>query len=84
MPPTQPCGIPCFAVVFARLMSLDTFLGVRQFVVQLSDGTSMMPGITSRSVSVVESRQYVNVKFLTIRITELYLLGEARPMFRTV
>ncbi|KAF9501730.1 acyl-CoA dehydrogenase NM domain-like protein [Pleurotus eryngii] len=52
MPPTYPCGIPCFAVVFARLVSLQgRFYGIKPFVVQLSDGASMMPGITCRQVT---------------------------------
>ncbi|KAL0945546.1 hypothetical protein HGRIS_014707 [Hohenbuehelia grisea] len=49
MPPTSPCGIPCYAVVFARAIQPDgTDCGVRGFVVQLTDGHRMVPGVTSR------------------------------------
>ncbi|KAG9249965.1 uncharacterized protein F5Z01DRAFT_745808 [Emericellopsis atlantica] len=49
MPPTTPlCTMPRIAVVFARLLVYGEDRGVKTFLVQLTDGDSMCPGITSR------------------------------------
>ncbi|KAJ7485054.1 acyl-CoA dehydrogenase NM domain-like protein [Mycena galericulata] len=47
MPPTTPCGLPCVAVVFARLIVDHVDRGVKPFLVPLHDGHMMYPGITS-------------------------------------
>ena len=53
MPPTTPCaGVPRVAVVFARLMSNNDDLGVRPFIVWLSDSTGMLPGVISRALPI--------------------------------
>ncbi|EIM91538.1 acyl-CoA dehydrogenase NM domain-like protein [Stereum hirsutum FP-91666 SS1] len=51
MPPTIPSGIPCTAVVFARLRVGMSDRGIKPFLVPIHDGRVMYPGITSRSLS---------------------------------
>lgn len=51
MPPTGPCGIPCVAVVYAKLIVRERNHGIKPFVVWLSDGEYMNPGITAKSFS---------------------------------
>ncbi|KAF7298324.1 Acyl-CoA dehydrogenase NM domain-like protein [Mycena kentingensis (nom. inval.)] len=48
MPPTVPCGIPCVAVVMARLVRGGADLGVRPFLVELNDGEHMSPGVVAK------------------------------------
>ncbi|KAF8587129.1 acyl-CoA dehydrogenase NM domain-like protein [Ramaria rubella] len=49
MPPTKPIpGLPRVAVVMARLIVESRDYGVHGFVVDLNDGRTMAPGITSR------------------------------------
>ncbi|CCM05800.1 uncharacterized protein FIBRA_08034 [Fibroporia radiculosa] len=48
MPPTSPLGIPCVAVVFARMMVGGDDHGVKPFVVQLHDGKDMAKGIVCK------------------------------------
>ncbi|KAF8164718.1 acyl-CoA dehydrogenase NM domain-like protein [Crassisporium funariophilum] len=48
MPPTAPCGLPCVGIVFARLKVQGADLGVRPFVVDITDGKQTCPGITSK------------------------------------
>nr|GAT43740.1 acyl-CoA dehydrogenase NM domain-like protein [Mycena chlorophos] len=48
MPPVVPCGIPCVGLVMARLIEHKKDLGVRPFLVNLSDGKDMLPGIVTR------------------------------------
>ncbi|KIJ27122.1 hypothetical protein M422DRAFT_271734 [Sphaerobolus stellatus SS14] len=48
MPPTAPFGIPCVAIIFARLMVAEEDHGIRGFVVMLHHGVSMLPGITCK------------------------------------
>ncbi|KAJ7485061.1 acyl-CoA dehydrogenase NM domain-like protein [Mycena galericulata] len=50
MPPTTPCGLPCVAVVFARLIVDHVDRGVKPFLVPLHDGHMMYPGITSKAL----------------------------------
>jgi acyl-CoA oxidase len=48
MPPVTPLGgLPKVAVVFAQLIVDGVMQGVRTFVVHLTDGTHMYPGITT-------------------------------------
>lgn len=48
MPPVTPLGgLPKVAVVFAQMVVDGVKKGVRTFVVRLTDGTSMCPGITT-------------------------------------
>ncbi|KAJ6630350.1 hypothetical protein B0H10DRAFT_2172852 [Mycena sp. CBHHK59/15] len=49
MPPTVPCGIPCTAIVMARLIDqagVDN--GIKPFLVSINDGKVMFPGISAR------------------------------------
>ncbi|KAH8834131.1 acyl-CoA dehydrogenase NM domain-like protein [Flagelloscypha sp. PMI_526] len=48
MPPTAPIGMPSVAVVFAQLTHNGKHLGLRAFVVPMSNGKLMAKGITSR------------------------------------
>ncbi|KAI0644433.1 acyl-CoA dehydrogenase NM domain-like protein [Trametes meyenii] len=48
MPPTVPAGLPCIAVVFAKLVVNDENHGHRPFVVHLNDGKQMCTGVQSR------------------------------------
>ncbi|KAI0066071.1 acyl-CoA dehydrogenase NM domain-like protein [Artomyces pyxidatus] len=51
MPPTTPCGIPCVAVVFARLVVEGEDRGVKPFLVPLHDGAHMYEGVVSKPLS---------------------------------
>ncbi|KAJ7907009.1 acyl-CoA dehydrogenase NM domain-like protein [Mycena leptocephala] len=51
MPPTTPSGIPCVAIVFARLIVDHTDRGIKSFLVPIHDGHTMCPGIVSRTLS---------------------------------
>ncbi|KAJ7117843.1 acyl-CoA dehydrogenase NM domain-like protein [Mycena epipterygia] len=48
MPPTIPCGLPCVAVVMARLVQAGVDCGVKPFLVPINDGKNMCPGVTAR------------------------------------
>ncbi|KAI0644435.1 acyl-CoA dehydrogenase NM domain-like protein [Trametes meyenii] len=48
MPPTVPAGLPCVAVVFAKLIVNGDDRGHRPFVVPLNDGKQMCAGVQSR------------------------------------
>ncbi|KAI1786331.1 acyl-CoA dehydrogenase NM domain-like protein [Ganoderma leucocontextum] len=48
MPPTVPAGLPCIAVVFARLVVNGEERGHRPFIVSLNDGKQMCTGVQSR------------------------------------
>ncbi|KAH9477756.1 Peroxisomal acyl-coenzyme A oxidase 3 [Psilocybe cubensis] len=48
MPPTAPCGTPVVSVVFARLIVNDEDHGIKPFIVYLSDGVRMNPGISCK------------------------------------
>ncbi|KAJ6567076.1 acyl-CoA dehydrogenase NM domain-like protein [Mycena capillaripes] len=48
MPPTVPCGIPCIAVVMARLFKNGADLGIKPFLVSINDGKVMCPGVVAR------------------------------------
>ncbi|KIJ34163.1 hypothetical protein M422DRAFT_182429 [Sphaerobolus stellatus SS14] len=52
MPPTCPFGLPCVAIVFARLIVAGEDRGIRGFVVKLHDGdeSKMVLGITCKKV----------------------------------
>ena len=50
MPPTVPAGLPCVAVVFAKLIVDGEDRGHRPFVVPLNDGKQMCAGVESRYV----------------------------------
>ncbi|KAL1945615.1 hypothetical protein VTO73DRAFT_1617 [Trametes versicolor] len=47
MPPTVPAGLPCVAVVFAKLIIDDEDRGHRPFIVTLNDGKEMCTGVQS-------------------------------------
>ncbi|KAI0633884.1 acyl-CoA dehydrogenase NM domain-like protein [Trametes polyzona] len=48
MPPTVPAGLPCIAVVFAKLIVNGEDRGHRPFIVSLNDGEQMCAGVQSR------------------------------------
>ncbi|KAF8992117.1 acyl-CoA dehydrogenase NM domain-like protein [Cyathus striatus] len=51
MPPTLPVlGIPCIAIVFARLIVNGEYRGNRPFLVSLNDGYSMGRGVSARQL----------------------------------
>ncbi|KIJ36027.1 hypothetical protein M422DRAFT_179856, partial [Sphaerobolus stellatus SS14] len=51
MPPTAPCGIPCIAVVFARLIVHREDRSIKPFAVPLHDGYTMAKGVTVKVLS---------------------------------
>ena len=55
MPPTVPAGLPCVAVVFARLIVNGEDCGHRPFIVPLNDGKQMCTGIQSRYVTTIRA-----------------------------
>ncbi|KAK0459242.1 uncharacterized protein EV420DRAFT_1269317 [Desarmillaria tabescens] len=48
MPPTVPCGIPCIAIVFARLVVGNADRGIKPFLVPIHDGEHMHAGVQCR------------------------------------
>ncbi|CAK5262914.1 unnamed protein product [Mycena citricolor] len=50
MPPTAPFGIPCVAIVMARLIKNEVNLGIKPFLVPLHDGQTMKPGVHIKQV----------------------------------
>ncbi|KAF7314963.1 Acyl-CoA dehydrogenase NM domain-like protein [Mycena indigotica] len=48
MPPVTPCGIPCVGVVMARLIKNKKDLGVRPFLVNLTNGEDTLAGVVTR------------------------------------
>ncbi|KAJ7226933.1 acyl-CoA dehydrogenase NM domain-like protein [Mycena pura] len=78
MPPTTPCGIPCVAVVFARLIVDRTDRGIKPFLVPIHDGRTMYRGIVSRALSPREGShpvQHSLTYFHQVRLPGTALLG---------
>ncbi|KAJ7488118.1 acyl-CoA dehydrogenase NM domain-like protein [Mycena latifolia] len=50
MAPTTPSGVPCVAVVFARLIVDHEDRGIKPFLVPIHDGRTMHPGIISKKL----------------------------------
>jgi acyl-CoA oxidase len=80
MPPVTPLGgLPKVAVVFAQLIVNGSMHGVRTFVVQLTDGAQMCPGI---STALLPQRpgcrplDHAVTSFDHVRLTRDSLLGE--------
>ncbi|TFY55180.1 hypothetical protein EVJ58_g8413 [Rhodofomes roseus] len=48
MPPTAPAGMPCIAIVFARMMIDGEDHGVKPFVVRLHNGKDMNKGVVCK------------------------------------
>ncbi|KAJ7190697.1 acyl-CoA dehydrogenase NM domain-like protein [Mycena pura] len=79
MPPTTPCGIPCVAVVFARLIVDRMDRGIRPFLVPIHDGRTMYRGIVSRVLSPREGShpvQHTLTYFHKVRLPGTALLGD--------
>ncbi|GJJ05958.1 hypothetical protein Clacol_000145 [Clathrus columnatus] len=55
MPPTCPFGIPCIAIILARLIVDGDDYGIRGFIVKLHDGFKMTPGNLEKPRSIRES-----------------------------
>ncbi|TFY64942.1 hypothetical protein EVG20_g5770 [Dentipellis fragilis] len=78
MPPTNPCGIPCIAVVFARLIVAGANHGIRPFLVPLNDGHTMHRGITAQVLPAREGSTPLNhciTSFDRVRLPADALLG---------
>ncbi|KAJ7099112.1 acyl-CoA dehydrogenase NM domain-like protein [Mycena epipterygia] len=78
MPPTTPCGIPCVAVVFARLIVDHQDRGVKPFLVPLHNGRTMYRGITSKVLSprgASRPVQHALTYFRKVRLPGTALLG---------
>ncbi|KAI0818486.1 acyl-CoA dehydrogenase NM domain-like protein [Trametes gibbosa] len=50
MPPTVPAGLPCVAVVFAKLIVNGEDRGHRPFIVALNDGKQMCTGVQCKQL----------------------------------
>ncbi|KAI0633883.1 acyl-CoA dehydrogenase NM domain-like protein [Trametes polyzona] len=50
MPPTVPAGLPCIAVVFAKLVVNGQDRGHRPFIVALNDGKQMCTGVQCKQL----------------------------------
>ena len=61
MPPTVPAGLPCVAVVFARLIVDGEDRGHRPFIVSLNDGKQMCAGVQSRYAGGETSRTRIRL-----------------------
>ncbi|KAJ7461834.1 acyl-CoA dehydrogenase NM domain-like protein [Mycena galericulata] len=48
MPPTTPVGIPCVAIVFARVIVDGEDYGINPFLVHLNDGHGMASGVVAK------------------------------------
>ncbi|RPD78499.1 acyl-CoA dehydrogenase NM domain-like protein [Lentinus tigrinus ALCF2SS1-7] len=78
MPPTMPAGLPCVAVVFARLMVNGEFRGHRPFVVPLNDGKQMCAGVQSRLLPYrggANPLPHALTTFTNVRLPRSALLG---------
>ncbi|KIJ43416.1 hypothetical protein M422DRAFT_60316 [Sphaerobolus stellatus SS14] len=84
MPPTAPFGIPCVAIVFARLIINGEDHGIRGFVVKLHDGFKMTEGIICRNVQLLPARGasrpvgHSLTYFSEVRLYNNALLGDMR------
>ncbi|KAJ7611300.1 acyl-CoA dehydrogenase NM domain-like protein [Roridomyces roridus] len=79
MPPTTPSGIPCVAVVFARLIVNGVDKGIKPILVPLHDGREMYPGVTSKALSPRGGAQPVEhalTYFKRVRVAGNSLLGK--------
>ncbi|KAI0265329.1 acyl-CoA dehydrogenase NM domain-like protein [Gloeopeniophorella convolvens] len=78
MPPTVPIGIPCIAVVFAKTIVNGDDHGVKPFIVEINDGTTMAPGIISKLLPYRGGSCPINhslTYFKNIRLPRTALLG---------
>ncbi|KAI0267371.1 acyl-CoA dehydrogenase NM domain-like protein [Gloeopeniophorella convolvens] len=88
MPPTVPVGIPCIAVVCAKLLVNGDDYGVRPFIVEINNGTTMAPGVISKLLPHRGGSRPVNhslTYFRNVRLPRTALLGspEKPPDART-
>ncbi|KAI0644432.1 acyl-CoA dehydrogenase NM domain-like protein [Trametes meyenii] len=78
MPPTVPAGLPCVAVVFAKLIVDDESRGHRPFIVTLNDGKQMCTGVQSRLLPFLSGSDPVLhslTTFHNVRLPRSALLG---------
>ncbi|KAI0819314.1 acyl-CoA dehydrogenase NM domain-like protein [Trametes gibbosa] len=78
MPPTVPAGLPCVAVVFAKLIVNGEARGHRPFLVSLNDGRQMCSGVRSRLLPYREGPNPVMhslTTFHNVRLSRGALLG---------
>ena len=50
MPPTSPLGVPAITVVFAKLLRDGQNFGVKPFLVPITDGNHVTPGVICQYV----------------------------------
>ncbi|KAK0495006.1 acyl-CoA dehydrogenase NM domain-like protein [Armillaria luteobubalina] len=78
MPPTVPCGIPCVAIVFARLIVDSADRGIKPFVVPIHDGEHMYSGVQCRAMTQRGGSNPVDhamTSFNHVRLPNTALLG---------
>ncbi|KAH9940412.1 acyl-CoA dehydrogenase NM domain-like protein [Epithele typhae] len=78
MPPTVPAGLPCIAVVFAKLIVDGEDRGHRPFLVALNDGKEMCTGVQARCVPFRDGTHPVYhsiTTFTDVRLPRAALLG---------
>ncbi|KAI0292232.1 acyl-CoA dehydrogenase NM domain-like protein [Multifurca ochricompacta] len=83
MPPTSPvaAGLACVAVVFARTVVNGEDHGVKPFVLQLHDGQSMTPGVTTKDLPPRGGSRPLNhslTYFNHVRLPSTALLGSIK------
>ncbi|KAJ7481909.1 acyl-CoA dehydrogenase NM domain-like protein [Mycena latifolia] len=86
MPPTTPCGIPCVAVVYARLIVDHEDRGVKPFLVPLHDGRTMHRGIISKALyprGGSHPVQHALTYFRKVRVLGTALLGDMNKYLST-
>ncbi|OJT09472.1 Peroxisomal acyl-coenzyme A oxidase 3 [Trametes pubescens] len=78
MPPTVPAGLPCIAVVFAKLVVDSEDRGHRPFIVTLNDGKEMCIGVQCSLLPFRGGTHPVMhslTRFCDVRLTRNALLG---------
>ncbi|KAJ7488099.1 acyl-CoA dehydrogenase NM domain-like protein [Mycena latifolia] len=78
MAPTNPCGVPCVAIVFARLIVDHDDRGIKPFLVPINDGRTMYPGIISKGLHPRAGShpvQHALTYFRKVRLPATALLG---------
>ncbi|KAF7336927.1 hypothetical protein MVEN_02129100 [Mycena venus] len=83
MPPTNPAGIRCMAVVFARTTIFGEDRGIKSFLVELNDGREMCTGVVSKMLpprGCTEPLNHCITYFRRVRLPARALLGSpAKP-----
>ncbi|KIK53952.1 hypothetical protein GYMLUDRAFT_178284 [Collybiopsis luxurians FD-317 M1] len=83
MPPTSPCGTSSIAIVFAQLQVEGKFCGIRPFIVPLTDGSRVMPGIRIKLLPMRGGSPPVNhclTYFNHVHLSQEALLGSMESL----